>query len=125
MQQILEHNLQGERTGKRARDPSLLVGIIVDEKGQPLAADHATAGNVRYRYYASKRPPEGQGTTPIRIPAREIEQAVIERLSRLFDDPLALAQSAQLGLEPSDIAALDERSKQRSRASIVTSGRRS
>jgi DNA invertase Pin-like site-specific DNA recombinase len=101
VQQMLADNLRGERTGSLAQSPSLLAGRIVDADGEPLVAVHASkhvsskaeAEKVRYRYYVSRalhHEPDAVPTDGMRIPALELEAAVIQVVAEALDDPLAL-----------------------------------
>jgi hypothetical protein len=104
----LRQNLQGERTPVQIKSPSLLAGLIVDEDGERLVATHACKKKVRYRYYISRKlqhEPDAATTTGMRIPAREIEAAVIERVAAALDDPLALLATAGIAPEPDEIRA--------------------
>ncbi len=75
-----------------ARDPSLLAGLLYDEKGTRLTPTHTNNHGKRYRYYAQQssqgrkrgRPREGEHRW--RIPATEIENAVIDRLIKQLAD---------------------------------------
>ena len=110
----LGENLQGERTPGQIKSPSLLAGLIVDEDGEPLVATHACKGKVRYRYYVSRalqHEPDATSTTGMRIPAREIEAAVVERLAEALDDPLALLASAGIAPAPDEIRTTMERAE--------------
>lgn len=102
VQQMLAVNLQGERSGGRAQSPSLLAGRIFDQHGEPLVAVHACKGKVRYRYYVSRllqHEPDAPHADGLRIPALEIEAAVIQLLAGALDDPLALLAQAGIPLE--------------------------
>ena len=105
VQATLADNRQGQRSGRRSSSPSLLAGLVTDGDGAPLFADHATKGKVRYRYYAGRPVTDGNQKT-MRIPARELETAVVERLAQAFDDPLTLATEARLLPAVRDIAGL-------------------
>jgi site-specific DNA recombinase len=108
VQQRLADNTRGEQARFRVKSPSLLAGLIVDEHGGPLVATHACKGKVRYRYYVSRalqHEPEDAEGAGMRIPAREIEAAVIERVGEALNDPLALLASAGVKLEPDEIRA--------------------
>lgn len=92
---------RGEHAATNIRSPSLPAGLIVDEEGERLAATHASKNKVRYRYYVSRalqHDPGACSRNAIRIPAREIEAAVIERVAEALDDPLALLGS--IGIAP-------------------------
>ena len=101
VQRLLADNRQGERSGKRARSPSLLAGRIVDEEGEPLVATHAVKGKLRYRYYVSRALQHGTSAKAegIRIPASEIEAAVIDLLATSLDDVLSLLARARVALD--------------------------
>ncbi len=105
VQAQLADNLQGERSRSRIASPSLLAGLTVDEAGKPLVAAHANKGKVRYRYYVSRalQHEPGSDTRGMRIPAREIETAVAERVAEALDDPLALLASAGIAPAPDEI----------------------
>lgn len=108
VQSRLGQNLQGERTPGQIKSPSLLAGVIVDGEGEPLVATHACKKKVRYRYYISRKlqhEPDAATTTGMRIPARELEAAVIERIAAALDDPLALLATAGIAPEPDEIGA--------------------
>ena len=90
---------------------SLRAGRIVDEAGLPLLATHARKGEVRYRYYVSKALQTGMAHEGLRIPAGEIEQAVMQELAHLLSDPLALVQKLNLSLPPDALKPLMARCK--------------
>lgn len=94
---------------------SLLAGRIVDDAGLPLLATHARKGEVRYRYYVSKALQTGMAGPHegVRIPAGEIEQAVMQELAHLLSDPLALVQKLHLSLPPDALKPLMARCKAR------------
>jgi DNA invertase Pin-like site-specific DNA recombinase len=103
VQAMLADHLQGTRRSTPIASESLLAGLIVDEAGEPLVAAHACRGKVRYHYYVSRQLQHGiadDARGGIRLPAREIESAVVERLVEAMSDPFALAIEAGL-----DIAA--------------------
>lgn len=101
VQQTLTNHIQGSHQRCRARHKSLLIGLIVDARGEPMIATHAAKGTIRYRYYVSRslHLKKGEHGTGQRLPAREIEGLVKEQVAKLFDDPLALV--SQLRVEPS------------------------
>jgi DNA invertase Pin-like site-specific DNA recombinase len=80
----LRANLQAERNGSRAVMPSLLVGVLHDERGNRYTPSHTVKNGKRYRYYVSQaviRTPGGQKQeSPVRIPAGELESLVVTRL---------------------------------------------
>lgn len=109
VQAKLEVNLKGEERGKRARSPSLLAGKVFDERGDKLVASHASKGKVRYRYYVSRSLQHGEGEprdTDIRIPARELEGAVIARITEALRDPISLLADAGLPIEAAQLRSI-------------------
>lgn len=111
VQARLADNVRGKRSPTRARQASLLAGIVIDEAGVPLVSSHAVKDKRRYRYYVGKALHEKRADEGLRIPAREIEAAVAERLAQAFDDPLALLASARLPIESAGITTLDQRGR--------------
>jgi len=104
VQERLAERLQGERRAARVKSPSLLAGLIIDEAGLPLVATHACKGKVRYRYYVSRalqHHPDAQDG--MRIPAREIEGAVIANVAEALDDPIGLMATLGVPLEPASL----------------------
>ena len=115
VQQMLASNLQGERAGSRAQSPSLFAGHIVDQHGEPLVAAHACKGKVRYRYYVSRllqHAPDAHHADSLRIPALEIEAAVIQLLAGALDDPLALLAQAGIPLESNRLRMILKQAEQ-------------
>ena len=104
---LLASNIRGSRPLARASNPSLLAGKVFDRDGEPLIATHATKGKARYRYYVSQALHHARSTTGLRIPARELETLVAERLTRLFDNGHALAASAWLDVAPHQLQQLE------------------
>jgi DNA invertase Pin-like site-specific DNA recombinase len=119
-QAMLASNMQGQRSTARSRHPSLLAGLIEDEQGEPLIATHANkpahggveGGKVRYRYYVSRGLQEQTTNDGLRIPAREIERAVGERLAQAFDDPLDLATLLAIPFDIHDLRVMDATAKE-------------
>lgn len=114
VQAKLADQRQGEEAGKRVRNASLLAGKIEDEQGEPLVATHAVKKAQRYRYYISRslqHAPGEHDANAMRIPALEIEAAVINMLVGALNDPLALIATAGFPLEsdrlPGIIAATE------------------
>ncbi|PTD17801.1 recombinase family protein [Sphingomonas fennica] len=115
VQRMLVANLQGERSGSRAQSPSLLAGRIFDQHGEPLVAVHANKKQVRYRYYVSRslqHDADRYATDGMRIPAREIEAAVITSLAGMLDDPLALLAQAGIALDSDRLRMILKKAEQ-------------
>jgi hypothetical protein len=75
-----------------AKDPSLLAGLLFDDTGARLTPTHTNRQGKRYRYYAKPSPQPHKRGRPReadrgwRIPAPEIEKAVIDLLVNHFTD---------------------------------------
>jgi site-specific DNA recombinase len=83
VQDLLAKNLRGHVTRSNAAEPSLLTGMLFDEQGARLQPTHATKGPRRYRYYFRN---PGANQRPLRIPAPELELAVIDALVGFLRD---------------------------------------
>jgi hypothetical protein len=104
----LTEQRQGDRTTPRAASPSLLAGKVVDDNDVPLIATHANKAGRRYRYYVSRDLHLGNAQTGMRIPARELEGLVLDRLAELFRNPLQLAAAAFLDVSAGTFAQLHQ-----------------
>jgi site-specific DNA recombinase len=83
VQALLAANNQAKRTGVYARDPSLLAGLLFDDRGHRLTPIHTIRRGKRYRYYVSQAVLQNQTVQQgrvCRIPALEIEQHVTRSL---------------------------------------------
>ncbi len=110
VQARLAANVQGERSA-RARNASLLTGLLYDADREPLVPVHSRKAKTQYRYYVSRFLQHGTepGTrTGIRIPAREIEQVVRQELTSLMGDPLLLAHACGLVVTPEMLAQINQ-----------------
>ncbi len=111
VQAMLADHLQGARRSTPVASESLLAGLIVDEAGEPLVSAHACKGKVRYRYYVSKALQTGTANDDahgIRLPARGIETAVVERIAEALADPLQLAVEAGLDVAADQMMRLND-----------------
>jgi len=110
VQRMLADHVRGHRE-HRAAGHALLAGKIVGPDGEPLISTHANKRGVRYRYYVSRDAHHGGGDG-IRLPAREIEQLVVESVATLFEDCVGLVERAGLDVEPGRLAAVDQRCRE-------------
>jgi hypothetical protein len=105
VQALLAANNQAKRTGVYAKDPSLLAGLLFDDRGHRLTPIHTIRRGKRYRYYVSQavlqKSGEQQGKV-CRIPALEIEQHVTQRLETWLATSRELLE--QLALPSDDTA---------------------
>jgi hypothetical protein len=75
------------KSGSNINDPSLLTGLLFDSAGRRMAPSHACKGSRRYRYYVSK-PDVALSTEPVmRVPAGEVEKAIISKLAAALGEP--------------------------------------
>ena len=86
---ILAENVRTRSANTRAQTPALLRALIFGPTGAAMSPTHTRKGNRLYRYYVSqdvlKRGPDA---CPIgRVPAGEIEAAVIDQLRAIFQQP--------------------------------------
>jgi site-specific DNA recombinase len=64
---------------------------------------------VRYRYYVSRSAHHEGRAEGMRIPAREIESLVTNRVAALFEDPLALLSRIAVNIAPASVAPVFQR----------------
>lgn len=86
----------------RSRNPSLLRGVLFDSAGERLLPSHTNKNGVRYRYYISKsyvngRPSNGQRENRWRIPASELDGAVVQAIYNLLSGQGELTALLDLG----------------------------
>jgi len=89
----LAANTAGHRRGAVAAAPSLLAGLLVDSAGERLTPSHAVKNGRRYRYYTSRALIEASGAanaTGWRLPAHEVEDAVIRIVTAALTEPASL-----------------------------------
>lgn len=83
VQQTLKANRTGHRTRVNVASPSLLAGMVFDGKGRRLMPSHTSKGSRRYRYYVTQ---SETGEDNLRVPAQELEAAVIRALQNWMHD---------------------------------------
>ncbi len=87
VQAQLMANRQGHRVRANSAHPSLLTGLVFDEQGHRLTPSHAQKGVRRYRYYIDQGSAEADdATSAMRLPATELETAVVEAVSGFLKD---------------------------------------
>jgi site-specific DNA recombinase len=85
VQSALAERTQGHARRMKAKDPSLLVGLLVDGDGRKMTASHTVKGKVRYRYY-NTRPELACDSPAWRVSAHDLERIVTQRLVDLLSD---------------------------------------
>ena len=85
------HPKRAART--RAETPALLKGLLFGPDGAAFSPTHTRKGGRLYRYYVSQTVlKHGAGACPVgRVPAGEIEAAVIDQLRAVFRQPEIVA----------------------------------
>ncbi len=112
VQEQLARNGTDHRSRRRARVPSLLSGLLFAGAGERLTPSHAQKSGLRYRYYIAQSLVRGRARADAqsqrwRIPATEIESAVITALRSFLEDGSALSATLSLArLAPSRVADL-------------------
>lgn len=86
---ILTVSPRKRASNTRAKTPALLKGLLFGPDGAAFSPTHTSKGSRRYRYYVSQTIlNHGAGTCPVaRVPAAEIEAAVIDQLRAVFRQP--------------------------------------
>jgi len=90
---ILTESPRKRAARTRADTPALLKGLLYGPDGAAFSPTHTRKGGKLYRYYVSQTVlKHGAGTCPVgRVPAGEIEVAVINQLRAVFRQPEIVA----------------------------------
>lgn len=89
VQAHLAQNRVDRKSARNIANPSLLAGRVFDKQGRPLTPSHACKSGRRYRYYVS-------GDQSLRLPAEELERAVLFALTSNREMTLHLEETDQL-----------------------------
>jgi len=90
---ILTESPRKRAANTRADTPALLKGLLYGPDGAAFSPTHTRKGGRLYRYYVSQTVlKHGAGSCPVgRVPAGEIEAAVIDQLRAVFRQPEIVA----------------------------------
>jgi hypothetical protein len=90
---ILQESPRKRAANTRAETPALLKGLIYGPDGAAFSPTHTKKRSRLYRYYVSQTIlKHGAGSCPIgRVPAGEIETAVIDQVRAVFRQPEIIA----------------------------------
>ena len=95
VQAHLNSNRHNHQTRATASHPSLLTGLVFDDHGNRLTPTHTKKGERRYRYYVThsliKKAPDSSPTR-LRLPARELENAVLGTVESFLTDKSKLLE---------------------------------
>jgi site-specific DNA recombinase len=92
----------------RAQTPALLKGLLFGPTGRAMSPTHTRRGNKLYRYYVSQSVLKyGPDACPVRrVPAAEIEAAVVDQLRGMLRSPEVIVATWRAAR--SEIAGLSE-----------------
>jgi len=97
-QATLQQNRVSRREGGTAKEPSLLAGVLFDDRGNRLVPAHAVKSGRRYRYYVCQAVHTG-ATERIgairRLPASEVEAVVTGHLIHNLQMPALIVDLLQ------------------------------
>jgi site-specific DNA recombinase len=99
VQAQLAGNAAERNSGTRARQPSLLAGMLFDGDNNSMTPSHAIKKGTRYRYYVSRgliTKDQSERSAGLRIPAGEIEQVVTSRVRQWLLDPGSIYQATRV-----------------------------
>jgi DNA invertase Pin-like site-specific DNA recombinase len=108
---ILRESPRKRAAHTRAQTPALLKGLIFGPTGRAMTPAHTRKGGRLYRYYVStdvlKR--DADSCTVRRIPAAEIESAVVDQLRGLLRSPEIIVRTWRAAKSMGDISEVDVR----------------
>ena len=101
---ILAESPRKRASNTRSQTPALLKGLLYGPDGAAFSPTHTRQGQKLYRYYVSQTVlKHGAGSCPVgRVPAAEIEAAVMAQMRSVFRQPEMLAgiRNEAMTLEP-------------------------
>ena len=108
---ILRESPRKRAAHTRAQTPALLKGLIFGPTGRAMTPAHTRKGGKLYRYYVStdvlKR--DADSCTVRRVPAAEIESAVVDQLRGLLRAPEIIVRTWRAAKSMGDISEADVR----------------
>ncbi len=108
---ILRESPRKRAAHTRAQTPSLLKGLIFGPTGRAMTPAHTRKGGKLYRYYVStdvlKR--DAASCTVRRVPAAEIESAVVDQLRGLLRAPEIIVRTWRAAKSMGEISEVDVR----------------
>ena len=76
-----------------AKHPSLLAGMVFDGRGRRMSPSHAVKTGKRYRYYVTPASKLTEAGPAWRVPAHDLEMAVLHAVTKLLNDRAAIADA--------------------------------
>ena len=108
---VLRESPRKRAAHTRAQTPALLKGLIFGPTGRAMTPAHTRKGGKLYRYYVStdvlKR--DADSCTVRRVPAAEIESAVVDQLRGLLRAPEIIVRTWRAAKSMGDISEVDVR----------------
>lgn len=97
VQAVLKESPRKRSATTRAQTPALLKGILFGPTGHAMTPTHTRRGGKLYRYYVSTVVmKQGRDACPVgRVPAGEIERAVIDQLRTILRSPEIVARTSR------------------------------
>jgi site-specific DNA recombinase len=101
---ILRESPRSRASNTRAQTPALLKGLLFGPTGCAMSPTHTRKGGRLYRYYVSQSVmKQGRGACPVgRLPAAEIEAAVIDQIRALLRMPEVIVATWKAARQPDD-----------------------
>lgn len=101
---ILQESPRKRAARTRAETPALLKGLLFGPDGAAFSPSHTRKGGRLYRYYVSQTVlKHGAGSCPVgRVPAGDIEAAVIDQLRAVFRQPEIVAGTLRVARAQSE-----------------------
>ena len=108
VQAQLERNAAGRHypanAPTKAKEPSLLAGLIHDGEGRPMTPSHANKAGRRYRCYITRQTegPTSGSEAVWRLPAPALEAVAVKGIHAFLKDRLRLSEALDLTKLPPD-----------------------
>ena len=108
---ILRESPRKRAADTRAQTPALLKGLIFGPTGRAMTPAHTRKGGKLYRYYVSTEvlKCDASSCTVRRVPAAEIESAVVDQLRGLLGAPEIIVRTWRAAKSMGDISEIDVR----------------
>jgi DNA invertase Pin-like site-specific DNA recombinase len=106
VQQQFATNRRQRLHGERARSPSLLAGLIFDADGRPMTPVFTTKSSRQHRYYVTRFAPGEDRRDVWRVPAGDIDRAVLKCTSKFLSQRAAETLDADDRAFTTDLARL-------------------
>ncbi|GAA3903931.1 hypothetical protein GCM10022276_23220 [Sphingomonas limnosediminicola] len=104
VQRLLTNNRRERLHGERTRFPSLLTGLIADAEGRPMTPVFTTKGSRQHRYYVTRLQPGEDSCSAWRVPAGDIDRAVLDCASKFLSERTAEQLDGKDRVSPGDLS---------------------